>query len=85
MPQYAWAPGKGSNGSFVRLASGEWREVKGMAVGEFEVVQRRLKQAGLRWAPQHVDPLLTLRDLICNERWSEGWDDIVNFQLQQQR
>lgn len=50
-----------------------------------QVVQRRLKQAGMRWAPQHVDPLLALRDLICNERWREGWDDIVTFQLQQQR
>jgi hypothetical protein len=50
-----------------------------------QVVQRRFKQAGMRWAPQHVDPLLALRDLLCNERWSEGWDDIVAFQLQQRR
>jgi hypothetical protein len=50
-----------------------------------QVVQRRFKQAGMRWAPQHVDPLLALRDLLCNGRWSEGWDDIVTFQLQQQR
>jgi hypothetical protein len=39
----------------------------------------------MRWVPQHVDPLLALRDLPCNDRWSEGWDDIVTFQLQQQR
>ncbi len=50
-----------------------------------QVVQRRFKQAGMRWAPQHVDPLLALRDLLCNGRWNEGWDDIVAFQLQQQR
>jgi hypothetical protein len=50
-----------------------------------QIVQRRFKQAGMRWAPQHVDPLLALRDLIYNERWSEGWDDIVTFRLQQQR
>ncbi|MFQ5645223.1 MAG: hypothetical protein ACE5FQ_16230 [Thiogranum sp.] len=49
------------------------------------VVQRRFKQAGMRWAPQHVDPLLALRDLLCSDRWNEGWDDIVSFQLQQQR
>ncbi len=39
-----------------------------------QVVQRRLKQAGMRWAPQHVNPILALRDLLCNGRWSEGWN-----------
>jgi len=50
-----------------------------------QVVQRRFKQAGMRWAPQHVDPLLALRDILCNGRWSEGWDNIVAFQQQKQR
>lgn len=50
-----------------------------------QVVQRRMKQAGMRWAPQHVNPILALRDLLCSDRWSEGWDNIVAFQLQQQR
>jgi hypothetical protein len=50
-----------------------------------QVVQRRMKQAGMRWAPQHVNPILALRDLLCSGRWSEGWDNIVAFQLQQQR
>lgn len=50
-----------------------------------QVVQRRFKQAGMRWAPQHVDPLLAIRDLIYSGRWNEGWDNIVSFQLQQQR
>lgn len=50
-----------------------------------QVVQRRFKQAGMRWAPQHVDPLLALRDLICSGRWNEGWYNIVSFQLQKQR
>lgn len=53
--------------------------------GHKQVVQRRLKQAGMRWAPHHVDPILALRDLICSGRWNEGWDDLVAFQLQQQR
>jgi hypothetical protein len=30
-----------------------------------------------------VDPLLALRDLICNERWDEGWNNIVDYQWQQ--
>jgi hypothetical protein len=50
-----------------------------------QVVQRRFKQAGMRWAPHNVDPLLALRDLLCNDRWGEGWNDIVTFQLQQHR
>lgn len=50
-----------------------------------QVVQRRLKGAGMRWAPQHVDPLLALRDLLSNGRWNEGWRDIVAFHQQQQR
>lgn len=50
-----------------------------------QIVQRRMKQAGMRWAPQHVDPILALRDLYCSKRWNEGWDAIVSFQLQQQR
>ena len=46
--------------------------------GHKQVVHRRLKGAGMRWAPQHVDPLLALRDLLCNDRWQAGWDDIVS-------
>ena len=48
-----------------------------------QIVQRRFKQAGMRWAPQNVDPLLALRDLTCNQRWSEGWDHIVDYHWQQ--
>jgi len=47
------------------------------------VVQKRLKGAGMRWAEQHVDPLLSLRNLICNNRWEEGWQEIVTFRQQQ--
>jgi hypothetical protein len=50
-----------------------------------QVVQRRLKGPGMRWAAHHVDPLLALRDLLSNGRWNEGWRDIVALQLQQQR
>jgi len=53
--------------------------------GHKVVVQRRLKGAGMRWAPHHVDPLLALRDLVCNRRWSEGWAQIVLHQQEQRR
>jgi hypothetical protein len=53
--------------------------------GHKVVVQRRLKGAGMRWAPHNVDPMLALRDLVCNHRWSEGWSQIVAYQQKQKR
>jgi len=46
------------------------------------VVQSRLKQSGMRWAEHHVDPMLALRNLVCNGRWSQGWSKIVAFYWQ---
>lgn len=46
------------------------------------VVHKRLKQAGMRWAGHHVDPLLSLRNLICNDRWEEGWQQLVAHRQQ---
>ena len=48
------------------------------------VVQSRMKQAGMRWAEANVDPMLALRNLICNDRWSQGWQQIVAYRHQQQ-
>jgi DNA repair exonuclease SbcCD nuclease subunit len=48
------------------------------------VVQSRMKQAGMRWAEANVDPMLALRNLICNDRWSQGWQQIVTYRRQQQ-
>jgi hypothetical protein len=44
--------------------------------GHKVVVHSRLKQAGMRWAEPHVDPMLALRNLVCNGRWSDGWNII---------
>ena len=41
------------------------------------VVQARLKGAGMRWSPTHVNPMLTLRTAVCSERWNEGWQDVL--------
>lgn len=41
------------------------------------VVEARLKGSGMHWARCHVDPLLALRNLACNDRWEEGWNQIV--------
>jgi len=43
------------------------------------VVEARLKGAGMRWAPAHVDPLLALRNLACNDRWDAAWPDIARL------
>lgn len=48
------------------------------------VVHKRLKQAGMRWAGHHVDPMLTLRNLLCNNRWDDTWPEIVAY-CQRQR
>jgi hypothetical protein len=48
------------------------------------VVHSRMKQAGMRWANDNIDPMLALRNLVCNGRWSSGWEQIVAFHWQQQ-
>ncbi len=40
------------------------------------VVEARLKGAGMHWEASHVNPMLTLRNAVCNERWQETWDQI---------
>ena len=41
--------------------------------GNKVVMQARLKGAGMRWRPSNVNPMLALRTMVYNERWSEGW------------
>ncbi len=37
------------------------------------VVQSRMKGAGMRWGDEHVNAMLAMRNLACNDRWDEGW------------
>ena len=37
------------------------------------VVEARLKGAGMRWGRQNVNPMLVLRNAVCNRRWHETW------------
>jgi hypothetical protein len=37
------------------------------------VVEARLKGAGMRWQRQNVNPMLVLRNAVCNRRWNETW------------
>src|SRR5437660_7672049 len=48
------------------------------------VVEARLKGAGMHWERSHVNPLLALRNGVCNERWQETWQLAVAHQHSQQ-
>src|SRR5713101_7474437 len=37
------------------------------------VVEARLKGAGMRWERQNVNPMLVLRNAVCNRQWNETW------------
>jgi hypothetical protein len=47
------------------------------------VVEDRLKGAGMHWADGNVNPMLALRNAICNERWGEVWEMIERQQQRQ--
>jgi hypothetical protein len=52
------------------------------------VVEARLKGAGMHWTRAHVDPMLALRNIVCNDRWEEAWPHIetrLRDQARQQR
>ncbi len=48
------------------------------------VVEARLKGAGMRWERENVNPMLVLRNAVCNRRWHETWAAAVT-QRQAQR
>jgi hypothetical protein len=45
--------------------------------GHKQVMQARLKGPGMHWAPGSVNPLLSLRCAVCNDRWSERWERLA--------
>jgi hypothetical protein len=47
------------------------------------VVEDRLKGAGMHWAEANVNPLLALRNAVCNDRWDESWTMIEREQRSQ--
>ena len=44
--------------------------------GHKVVMQRRMKQAGMRWAEASLNPMLALRLALCNQRWHASWQEI---------
>ncbi|MCK5806630.1 MAG: hypothetical protein KAI66_27625, partial [Lentisphaeria bacterium] len=49
------------------------------------VVEARLKGPGMHWARSNVNPMLSLRNAICSDRWDEAWTDIATYHQQQRR
>src|SRR5258708_19258055 len=41
------------------------------------VVEARLKGPGMRWGRQNVNPMLVLRNAVCNRQWNETWRTAV--------
>jgi hypothetical protein len=49
------------------------------------VVEDRLKGAGMHWAEANVNPLLALRNAVCNDRWEASWTIIEREQRRTMR
>lgn len=46
------------------------------------VVEARLKGAGMSWGEGALNPMLALRNAVCNDRWAEGWEKVRAAQEQ---
>lgn len=53
--------------------------------GHKVVMQRRMKQAGMRWAESNLNPMLALRLALCNKVWTTSWQTIHTHALQRKR
>ena len=51
--------------------------------GHEVVVEARLNGAGMHWAREHVNPMVALRNAVCNDRWDEAWAQITTHLRQQ--
>jgi len=49
------------------------------------VVEARLKGAGMHWARAHINPMLSLRNAVCNDRWAEAWQELTTHRRRQRR
>ena len=41
------------------------------------VVEARLKGTGMHWQRKNVNPMLALRNAVCNDRWKEMWQKAI--------
>jgi hypothetical protein len=45
--------------------------------GNKVVVESRFKGAGMYWTDAHVNPILTLRNILCSDRWKADWPKVA--------
>jgi hypothetical protein len=45
--------------------------------GHKVVMQKRMKQAGMRWAEASLNPMLALRTTLCNQTWQTSWQAVT--------
>jgi hypothetical protein len=45
--------------------------------GHKVVMQKRMKQAGMRWAEASLNPMLALRTTLCNQTWQTTWQAVT--------
>jgi hypothetical protein len=63
---------------YPRFLSEGWPIGSGMVESANKlVVEARLKGAGMHWSRASVNPLLALRNAVCNDRWAEAWQQSV--------
>jgi hypothetical protein len=48
--------------------------------GNKVVVEARLRGAGMHWARSNVNPMVALRNALCNDRWTEACSQILTHQ-----
>jgi hypothetical protein len=59
---------------YPRFVSEGWPIGSGVVEsGNKLVVEARLKGAGMHWSRLSINPLLALRNAVCNDRWAEAW------------
>lgn len=71
---------------YPRFAAAGWPLGSGVVESANKlVVEARLKGAGMHWAREQVNPMLSLRNAVCNDRWAEGWATMRREQVAAQQ
>ena len=67
--------------AYPQFAAAGWPLGSGMVESANKlVVEDRLKGAGMHWVEVNVNPMLALRNAVCNDRWEECWGVIEREQ-----
>jgi hypothetical protein len=59
-------------------------QAAGWPIGD-GAVESANKGSGMHWSRSHVNPMLALRNIACNDRWEEAWPQLTATLRQQAR